>query len=201
MDVVGPANPTLWRMLNVKYVVVEKPGMFEGFAPIFTNEKTVVYKNENMLPRAYFVNKVEKKKPIEMLNAVKSSSIDPKDVAFVEEELKVDQPDSTSYSLIKDYKEAKTIVEVNATGNNFLFFGNTFHPGWKASIDGNETSIHKTNHGFIGIVVPRGKHIVEFRYAPESFFITKNIALVLSSLVVFGLLITLALELRTRVND
>ena len=58
--------------------------------------------------------------------------------------------------------------------------------------------LYKTNHGFIGIVVPRGKHIVEFTYAPESFFITKNIALVLSSLVVFGLIITLALELRKK---
>ena len=198
MDVVGPANPTLWRMLNVKYVVVEKPGMFEGFTPILSNEKTVVYKNENMLPRVYLVNRVEKKEPIEVLNAIKTSSIDPKDVAFVEEELKVDKPDSTAYSLIKDYKEAKTIVEVNATGNNFLFFGNTFHPGWKASIDGNETRTLKTNHGFIGIVVPRGKHIVEFAYAPESFFITKNIALVLSSLVVLGLIISLALELRKK---
>ena len=195
MDVVGPANPTLWRMLNVKYIVVDKPGMFDGFVPILTNEKTLVYKNENMLPRAYFVNKVEKKAPIEMLNTFKASSIDPKDVAYVEEELKVDQPDSLAYSIIKEYKEAKTIVEVNASGNNFLFFGNTYHPGWKAKIDGDETRTHKTNHGFIGIVVPRGKHIIEFTYAPESFFITKNIALVLSSLVLLGLILSVAFEI------
>jgi uncharacterized membrane protein YfhO len=163
--------------------------------PILTNEKTLVYKNENMLPRAYFVNKVEKKAPIVMLNTFKASSIDPKDVAYVEEELKVDQPDSLAYSIIKEYKEAKTIVEVNASGNNFLFFGNTYHPGWKTKIDGNKTTTYKTNHGFIGIVVPRGKHIIEFTYAPESFFITKNIALVLSSLVVLGLILSVTFEI------
>ena len=198
MDVVGPTNPIMWKMLNVKYIIVEKPGMFEGFTPILANEKTVVYKNENVLPRAYLVNRVENKAPIDMLNAVKNSVIDPKDIAFVEEDLITDQPDSTAYSIVKDYKEAKTVIEVNATGNNFLFFGNTYLPGWQAAIDGKETKTYKTNHGFIGIIVPAGKHLVEFNYAPESFFITKNIALVLSSLVILGLIGSIILEVRKR---
>jgi uncharacterized membrane protein YfhO len=198
LDVVGPANPTLWRMLNVKYIVVDKPVMFEGFVPILTNEKTAVYKNENVLPRAYFVNRVEKKEVIDMLNTFKAASIDPKDVAYLEEELKVDKPDSLASSVIKEYKEAKTVVEVNASGTNFLFFGNTYHPGWKSTIDGGETKVYKTNHGFMGIIVPAGKHTVEFAYAPESFFITKNIALILSSLVVLGLGFAIVRELRKK---
>ncbi len=198
LDVVGPTNQVMWKMLNVKYIVVDKPGMFEGFTPILTNESTVVYENENVLPRVYLVNRVENKAPIDMLNAVKNSVIDPKDIAFVEENLITDHPDSTAYSIIKEYKEAKTVIEVNASGNNFLFFGNTYLPGWKAAIDGKETKTYKTNHGFIGIVVPAGKHLVEFNYAPESFFITKNIALVLSSLVVLGLIGAIILEVRKR---
>lgn len=198
MDVVGPANPTLWRMLNVKYVVVDKPVQFEGFVPVLTNEKTAVYRNNNVLPRAYLVNSVEKRQPIDMLNIFKTSSIDPKEVAYVEEDLTVDQPDSLASSAIKEYKEAKTIVEVNATGNNFLFFGNTYHPGWKALTDGNETKVYKTNHGFMGIVVPAGKHTVEFTFAPDSFPVTKNIALVLSSIVVLGLIFSIVLETRKR---
>ncbi|HRN27091.1 MAG TPA: YfhO family protein [Ignavibacteriaceae bacterium] len=198
MDVVGPANPVMWKMLNVKYIVVDKPGMFEGLTPILTNENTVVYQNENVLPRAYLVNRVENKAPIDMLNAVKNSVIDPKDIAFVEEDLITDQPDSTAYSIIKDYKEAKTVIDVNATGNNFLFFGNTYLPGWKAAIDGKETKTYKTNHGFIGIVVPAGKHLVEFNYAPESFFIAKNVSLFLSSLVVLGLIVSVFIELKKK---
>ncbi len=198
MDVVGPANPVMWKMLNVKYIVVDKPGMFEGLTPILTNENTVVYQNENVLPRAYLVNRVENKAPIDMLNAVKNSVIDPKDIAFVEEDLITDQPYSTAYSIIKDYKEAKTVIDVNATGNNFLFFGNTYLPGWKAAIDGKETKTYKTNHGFIGIVVPAGKHLVEFNYAPESFFIAKNVSLFLSSLVVLGLIVSVFIELKKK---
>jgi uncharacterized membrane protein YfhO len=40
----------------------------------------------------------------------------------------------------------------------------------------------------MGIIIPKGEHKVEFRYAPESFYISKNIALILSSLVVLGLI-------------
>ncbi len=198
MDVVGPANPVLWRMLNVKYIVVDKPTMMPGFTPVLTSETASVYKNESALPRAYLVDKIEKKTPIEMLNVFKEGTLDPKQLAYVEENINVDVPDSTSSSMIKAYSEGKTIVEVNTTGNNFLFFGNTYHPGWKATIDGNETKVYKTNHGFMGIVVPDGKHSVEFNFAPESFFISKNIALVLSSLVMLGLVFTIVLEVKKK---
>ena len=60
--------------------------------------------------------------------------------------------------------------------------------GWRAYVDGNETKIYRTNHDFMGIIVPAGQHKVEFRYAPESFYISKYLALVLSSLVVLGLI-------------
>lgn len=198
LDVVGPANQVLWRMLNVKYLVVDKPSMMPDYSSVLEGETASVYKNENVLPRAYIVDKIEKKTPLEMLNTFKEGTMDPKQLAFVEEDIKVDIPDSTASSNIKEYSEAKTVVEVNSTGSNFLFFGNTYHPGWKALVDGNETKVYKTNHGFMGIVVPKGKHIVAFKFAPESFFISKNIALVLSSLVMLGLVFAVVLELKKK---
>ena len=60
--------------------------------------------------------------------------------------------------------------------------------GWKAYIDGMKTKIYRTNHDFRGIVVPKGKHEVEFIYKPESFVVTKYMALSLSSLTLIGLL-------------
>jgi uncharacterized membrane protein YfhO len=61
--------------------------------------------------------------------------------------------------------------------------------GWKAYVDGNETEIYRTNHNFRGIIVPEGKHKVEFIYLPDSFVITKYTALTLSSLTILGLII------------
>ena len=206
-DVLGsPANPTYWRMTNVEYIILEQQINYPGLKPVYSGAKTFVYKNENALPRAYFVNRVEKKNAIETINAVKQNSFDPADVAFVEEEVGSIVPtDSTAFVNITDFKDEHVTMNVKATGNNFLFFGDTYmygetdyklfkvHTGWKAFVDGNETKIYRTNHAFRGIVVPAGEHKVEFIYAPESFAISKNIALVLSSISFAGLIIGLVL--------
>jgi hypothetical protein len=201
MDVVGPANPVLWDMANVKYLIADPQMQIPGLAEIYRSDKTIVYLNDDALPRAYFADTVITRPSIEALNMVKELKVNPRSTAVIHtDELKIDKPDSTAFVKIENYTEASLILDINTSGNNFLFFGNTFisgnadykifniPTGWKAFIDENETKIHRTNHGFMGIVVPEGRHKVVFEYAPESFFISKNISLILSSLVLIGLI-------------
>lgn len=201
MDVLGsPANPTLWRMTNTKYIILDKPINFPGLVPVYSGNKTYVYENQNALPRAYFVDTVQKASAIEILNKVKNNQFDPKKIAFVEDaEIKVDKPDSTASVQIEKYGDENIYLNVNATGNNFLFLGDTYvGKGWKAYVDGNEVPIYRTNHNFRGIVVPKGNHKIHFEYLPESFVITKNVSLVLSSLVVLGLLFAVGMNFRKK---
>ncbi len=201
IDVVGsPVNQTLWRMLNVEYIIADQNIPFRGLVPIFQNGKEVVYKNDEALPRAYFVNKVETKGDLVVLNEIKNNSFDPKRIAFVaHNQPQVDVPDSTTNVSITKYKDEEIQIDANASGNNFLFLGNTYIPtGWKAYIDGNKTRIYKVDHGFMGIVVPVGKHKIEFKYAPISFYISEYLALSLSSIVLIGLIISVALELNKK---
>jgi Bacterial membrane protein YfhO len=204
MDVVGPVNSTLWRMANVKYIVTDKPAQFPGLVPIYKGDKEVVYLNQFALPRMYFVDSVANEPEMSILQDIKASSFDPKEKAYVSETgLKVDPADSSTFVNITGYKDETITAEVKASGNNFLFLGDTYMTGkadyklvklptgWRAYIDNNETKIYKANHGYMGIIVPAGQHKVEFKYAPESFYISKNIALILSSLVVLGLIIIL----------
>ncbi|MEO8231325.1 MAG: YfhO family protein [Ignavibacteriota bacterium] len=200
MDVVGPANPTLWRMLGVKYLVLDQPVQMGGITLLSGSEKTFVYRNDASLPRAYFVNKVEKKSGADVLNLIKENAFDPKEIAFVQDkDLKVDTLDSTASSKIIKYTDEKLQLDVNASGNNFMFFGSTYLPtGWKAFVDKKQTEILKTNHGFMGIVVPKGKHKVEFHYAPTSFYISKYIVLILSSLSILGIILGIFFERRNQ---
>lgn len=212
MDVLGsPANQTFWRMTNTKYVVFDKPYKYEGLVPVYSGEKDFVYLNQNVLPRAYFVNSVQKATAIEILNNVKNDQFDPKEVAFVENaDLKIDRPDSTAFVNIEKYDNENIYLKVNASGNNFLFLGDTYisgeadykifkiSTGWKAYIDGRETMIYRTNHDFRGIVVPAGEHKIHFEYLPESFVIAKNSSLILSSLVVIGLIASLGMNFRKK---
>jgi len=201
MDVVGPTSPTLWKMLGVKYVVFDQQVQMAGLTPIFNAEKTNVSKNETSLPRAYFVDRVEMKDNLEVLKSIKANSFDPKEIAYVKKNLAVDKPDSTVYAKILKYSDEQLLLDVNASGNNFLFFGSTFMSGqadyklfqiptgWRAFIEEKETEIYQTNHGFMGIVVPNGTHKVEFIYAPKSFLISKYVSLILSSLTLLLLFV------------
>lgn len=204
MDVAGPTSPTLWNMLGVKYLVFDKPFQIDGLSSIYNSEKTIVYRNENSLPRAYFVNQVEQKDNLEILNMIKANSFNPREIAFVQEkDLVVDKPDSTAYVKILKHMDEVTKLEVNASGNNYLFFGSTFisgeadyklfklPTGWRAFVDDKETKIYQTNHGFMGIIIPMGKHTVEFTYAPKSFYISKNMSLILSGLTLLLLAVFL----------
>lgn len=201
MDILGsPANATLWRMANVKYLILDNPVSMAGLNPVYSGNKTFVYQNSDALPRAYFVNSVEKATAIEILNKVKNNQFDPKEIAFVEDaDLQADKPDSTTFVQIEKYGDENIYLNVKASGNNFLFLGDTYvGKGWKAYVDGNETNIYRANHNFRGIIVPAGEHKIHFEYLPESFVITKNLALILSSIVVLGLFISIGMNFRKK---
>ncbi len=201
IDVIGPANPTLWRMLNIKYLISSKPVNMAGFTLINKTDKSIVYKDEYALPRVYFVDSVRTETGMNLLNEIKNSSFDPKNVAFTEKEIKAEPIDSTVYAKITEYKDEIIKVDANASGNNFLFLGDTYLPyGWKAKIDGQQTNIYKANYGFMGIIVPKGKHTIEFTFAPTSFYVSKYLALFLSSIVILGLLVTLFLRRKKKVE-
>lgn len=186
MDVVGPVNPTLWRMLNVKYVITDREYNPGGFISIYQGKDEFVYRNEKALPRIYFVDSVAQKSGVDILSAIKNGSFDPKKLAFVEKlDFKFEKGDSTNSANITDYKDEILAANVNCKGNNFLFFGTTYLPGWKAFIDGAPKEIHKTDYGFQGVVVPQGKHKVEFIYEPKGFATGKYLSLILN-IMMFG---------------
>jgi hypothetical protein len=192
MDVVGPTNYTLWKMLGVKYLVTNKPFPFEFFTTIYSSpdSTTFVHRSDSSLSRIYFVDRVDSKPALELLNAIKANAFDPKEVAFVEDtNLKTDKPGKDAFANITAYKDEYVSAEVNSTGNNFLFHGTTYMPGWKAYIDGTETKVYKTNHGFQGIIVPNGKHKVEFIYKPAGFEFGKYTSLILNILLLGGIIV------------
>lgn len=201
MDVVGIVNKTLWRMGNVRYLILDEQVNFPGLQMLGGANKEFVYKNNNALPRYFFVSNVEKKNSMEVLQAIKAETFDPGKTAFTEVDApKVEAVDSTATIKVVKYTDEISRLEVNATGNNFLVFSATYHPkGWKATVDGNPVELYRADHAFMGIVVPKGKHVVEFNFAPTSFYVSKYAALSLSSLLFLGLIVGVYLERRKKI--
>jgi len=181
LDVVGGGNATLLGLANVKYAIMDsrEPVQDTNFVAVMKGSKSV-YENKAFLPRAFFVSEYKVEKPINILNNIKMNMFNPRQTAFLEKDInqKIDKADSTAtVKLVKATTESYE-YDVNATGNNLMFMGDIYYPaGWKAYIDGKETEIYKTDYLFRSIVVPAGKHKVEIKFEPETYYKGKSISL------------------------
>ncbi|MCB0727464.1 MAG: YfhO family protein [Ignavibacteriae bacterium] len=179
VDVAGGGNPLLMSLGGVKYVITDKPIPDTSFVQVFKGTQ-LVYENKNFPGRAFFADEYKVEQDITILNNIAQMNFDPKKIAYFEKDInqKIDAPDSTaSVKLIKG--EIHSVeYEVNASGNNLLVFSDIYLPfGWKAYLDDQPAEFYKTDYFLRSVVVPQGKHKVEFRYEPETFYTGKTISM------------------------
>lgn len=80
---------------------------------------------------------------------------------------------------LRDERNDRLTVDVEATRSAFLVCHEIYYPGWVARVDGREVPILRTDLLFRGVEVPAGHHTVEFRYEP---FAARNLLAALRSL-------------------
>lgn len=178
-DVVGLENPPSWNITNTKYIISDKPSGDSAYPVVFKGSKYVLF-NRNYLPRAFFVSSYKVASGIDILNNIKDNKFDPRQTAFFETDpaLKTEPVDSTAKVNVTSYSLHDITLDAQASGNNLLFVSEMYYPaGWKAFIDGNETPVYKTDYLFRSIVVPKGKHSIEFKFNPETYYLGKKVAI------------------------
>jgi hypothetical protein len=57
-------------------------------------------------------------------------------------------------------------LDVQTAQAGWLVLADTWYPGWKAFVSGNETPVLKANYAMRAVRVPAGKSVVEFRFEP-----------------------------------
>jgi len=66
-----------------------------------------------------------------------------------------------------DWRTANELrVETNASAGGFLVFNQSYNPGWRATVNGEEVPIYRVNAVVQGVAVPAGECRVLFRYRP-----------------------------------
>ncbi len=73
-------------------------------------------------------------------------------------------------------ENGRVSANTSSETEGFMVFTQNHLPGWRASIDGEESEIYKVNSVFPGIFVPAGDHQVEFIYDYWSLFDPKLVA-------------------------
>jgi uncharacterized membrane protein YfhO len=89
--------------------------------------------------------------------------------------------------VVERHRPTRVRLRTRAAAEAFLVLGDVDYPGWRAFVDGRRVPIHRTDYVLRGVVIPAGKHVVEFVFRPVSF--QRGLAVTgLSALVLLGVL-------------
>ncbi len=174
------------NILNVKYIVHKRADDNMGwtfpfwtypqgqFKLIYKDDKYEFYENAKVLPHAFLVGAYKvAKNPQGIIDVIYSNNFNPKQEVVLENEPKTPLSfgnfDNLSEAKISDYKLNAVNISTSSKSTSILFLSDPFYPGWKALVDGVNTPIYRANYAFRAVILPKGKHSVEFIYDPLSF--------------------------------
>ena len=163
-------------LLNVKYVLSLKDEDSAKLIKVFQEGQTRVYENKNAFSRAFMVYdyRLAQNKQ-EAIDLLMDEKIDLAKTAILEEEpeaprrwadalLRGERNEGKSNVSIVKYTSNQIIIDVETDAPGILILTDSYYPGWKAKIEGEETKIYRVDYNFRGIIIPEGSHEVVFKY-------------------------------------
>jgi hypothetical protein len=135
-----------------------------------------IYENLSALPSAYVVSDpIFVSSPEESVELIKKLGYDPKKQTIIE--LPYDRRPSkrkliTGSSQVTNIERPSTSrvsVTTDTSLDAYLVLTDMMCSGWNAYIDGKKTPIYYANELFRAVRVPTGKHVVEFKFEPNTF--------------------------------
>ncbi len=173
-------NQEVLNMLNTKYLIV--PGQ---------NNTPTLQINFTALGNAWFVRnyKIVPNADAE-LNAL--SNFKAAQTAIIDSRFEKDlasfkfSPNDTIGNTIKltTYEPNHLTYVSNAKTDQLAVFSEIYYDkGWKAMIDGKEAPYFRANYVLRSMVVPAGKHTIEYKFEPRSYILGSKLSLAASILL------------------
>lgn len=178
-------NSQILDMLNAKYMLRQSP---------FTGADTAVIR-PTAQGAAWFVKQVQTTTdPVQALQTIGMMNL--RDSAIVEiadpKKLNLSNTafDSTARIGLARVDNDTLTYSTESTQPQFAVFSEIYYPkGWNAYIDGKPAEHFKTNYVLRGLLIPAGKHEIQFIFEPASFTTGNRIGYASSALIlliVFG---------------
>jgi hypothetical protein len=188
-------NSNLWRMLAVKYVVVDRPlSQIPGLTPVgsqplqsFEGQPAYLYRFDGADPYAYLAPAAVKVAEQQIVPTLLSPGFDPRRLLLVP----TDAPAGvTSLSALPAPIEAPVRVTERRPGAihfdiatpppepAFLFVSENFYPDWHATVDGTGAPVVRAQYSLMAVPVPAGAHAIDLVFHERSYTKGKIVTLV-----------------------
>ena len=158
-------------MLNAKYIIQQNQ----------KGDNTTTQINMQALGNCWFVKGVKfVNGPVEEMKAL--DNFDPKDTAIIDNSFKnivtgFTPADSAASIQQTAFDNMAIKYESRSSAANLAVFSEIYYKDWNAYIDGKEAPIAKANYVLRALLVPAGKHTIEFKFEPKVYKISYNISM------------------------
>ncbi len=179
------------NMLNTRYIIYNPEA-----APIkntFANGSAWIVKNVKVVKDAN-----EEIKALDSINPTNTAVVDQSFSNLIPNDLKFD---SLATINLKLYRPNHLTYESNSRTEQLGIFSEIYYKdGWNAYIDGNISQYFRANYVLRAITIPSGKHTIEFKFEPKTFFLSKKISNAGSILIVIFALGIISYEIWNSYN-
>ncbi|GGH41517.1 membrane protein [Mangrovimonas yunxiaonensis] len=175
-------NIEVLNMLNAKYIIAEGE-----------NQQPFLYPNPEANGNAWFVQRL---KPVETANKeiLALDSLNTKTEAVFNSVTFGDvvktnfTVDSTATIKVKEYEPNYIKYETSNSNDGFAVFSEVYYKqGWQAFLDGKAVPHIRLNYVLRGMQIPKGNHVVEFRFQPS--VVKTGSIIALASSLLFGVVL------------
>ncbi len=177
---------------NTTYLLSPQPIQAPGLTEVFRGSRTVVYRKDTALPRAYVVGRVEVVPDSLAVNTLLSEQFDARTTALIAEPLAAGATvQANAQGSVRWLERGNAVqrLQVNATAPALLVVLDNYYKAWHAEVDGAPAPLLRANHTFRAIAVPAGQHEVIMRYSAETVrasAFTSGFMLLLLTALAFG---------------
>lgn len=159
---------------SVQYIVSANPVSSNNFSLIkkASNSKHIffLYINNSLAPRFQLYSKWQKYDSVAEFKD-KSQKINLKETLLLEKQPQIEPKENQGTLIVEKETQTEIQIKTQSKSPKLLLASDSYFPGWNARIDGQKTAIIPANLNSRAVAVPKGEHIITFKYQPKSFYL------------------------------
>jgi hypothetical protein len=157
-----------------------------------TTADLYVYRNTDASPRAWWAARVIAAGSEEAMMAAVNEN-DVRNVAVVLGTQSPVTAPAAGTIAIAEQRDGLLTANITAGGNQFLVLSEVWHPGWRATLDGQELPLVRTNIALMGAWISPGNHELRLQFRPMHWGVALGISL-LSGVSLLALAVVVAMR-------